>query len=69
MSTAQRGRAVNKVFNEMSNVGSTKYVVNYHDGIDTHKDGSPFYGAALFSNKRVKDRFVKKLLAEGYAAR
>jgi hypothetical protein len=41
-------------------------VVNHHDGVQTHKDGSPFFGIALFSNKRKKDRFVKGLRQQGY---
>lgn len=41
-----------KHFNILYNVGSSKYVVNYHDGLKTHKDGSEFYDIALFDNKR-----------------
>lgn len=51
---------------EQSNIGRAKYVVNYHDGVKTHPDGSPFYDAAIFRNKVKKDRFVGKLLAENY---
>jgi hypothetical protein len=50
--------------NEMQNVGHAKYVVNYHTGKKFHADGSPFYDIAIFSNKRLKDRFVKSLRAE-----
>ena len=32
-----------KRFNIMSNVGSAKYVINYHNGIDTYSDGSDFF--------------------------
>ena len=57
-----------KTFNEMQNVGNAKYVVNYHDGIKTHADGSPFFDIALFSNKRKKNKFVRGLCQQGYKA-
>jgi hypothetical protein len=31
---------MNKEYYTMQNVGKCKYVVNYHDGIKLHKDGS-----------------------------
>jgi len=58
-----------KEFREMSNVGKAKYVVNYHDGVKRHSDGSPFFDIATFRNKRKKTEFVKGLLASGYKAR
>ncbi len=42
----------------MDNVGKAKYTVSMHDGFSTHKDGSKFYGIALFSNK-IKYNIVK----------
>ena len=48
-----------KMFNTMQNIGKVKYVVNFYDGVQTHKDGSPFWGIATFKNKKkLKD--VKK---------
>jgi hypothetical protein len=58
-----------KEFNEMSNVGRVKYVVNHHDGVKQHPDGSPFFDVATFQNKRKKAAFVKGLLAKGYRTR
>lgn len=58
-----------KVFYEMQNVGTTKYVVNYHDGVQTHKDGSEFFDIRLFKNKRKKDKFVSDLRQQGYTER
>ena len=55
-----------KVFNIMHNIGKAKYVVNSHDGVQTHKDGSPFFGIKIFKNKRDLNCFIKKLLNEGY---
>ena len=57
------------VYNLMFNVGSTKYVVNHHDGVKTHSDGSPFFDIALFSNRRKRDKFIRGLKEKGYAAR
>jgi hypothetical protein len=58
-----------KLYYEVQNVGSAKYVVNYHDGAKTHRDGSPFYDVRIFTNKRVKAEFVKALVADGYGPR
>jgi hypothetical protein len=55
-----------KVFNEMQNIGKAKYVVNFHDGIDTHNDGSPFFGIKIFKNRTKKDNFINSLVADGY---
>jgi len=56
----------NKYYYTMSNVGKSKYVVNFHDGVKTHKDGSAFYDIKLFKNKKDNDNFIKKLISEGY---
>jgi len=58
-----------KNFHEMMNVGQAKYVVNFHDGIKTHADGSPFYDIRIFSNQKDKTRFVKDLEGDGYTRR
>jgi len=50
-------------------IGKAKYTVSYHDGVEAHKDGSPFYGIRIFKNKKVRDRFVKELHAAGYSYR
>jgi len=47
-------------------IGRAKYVASFHDGKDTHKDGSPFYHIKIFSNKRELTRFEKQLLNDGY---
>lgn len=58
-----------KNYYEMTNVGTVKYLVNTHDGVSTHRDGSPFYGVATFSNKRKKDAFIRALVRDGYVHR
>jgi len=55
-----------KQYYTMNNIGRCKYSVNFHDGIRTHKDGSPFFGIALFNNKKKVAAFIKKLESEGY---
>ena len=55
-----------KVYNTMMNVGKAKYVVNYHDGVEKHKDGSPFFNIAIFHNKRFEANFIKQLQRDGY---
>ena len=55
-----------KTFYTMMNVGTAKYVVNFHDGIKTHKDGSPFFDIALFKNKKKRDSFIDGLRKRGY---
>ena len=55
-----------KRYNTMTGVGKAKYVVNFHDGVKTHRDGSSFYDIALFSNKKAFNSFVRGLRKEGY---
>ena len=55
-----------KQFNTMYNVGRAKYVINHHDGKDTHKDGSPFFGIYTFRNKRKFEAKKKELIRAGY---
>lgn len=55
-----------KVYNLQNGIGKTKYAVNYHDGVKAHRDGSPFYDIALFSNKEALAAFLKTLKQSGY---
>lgn len=55
-----------KTYNLSFNIGRSKYVVNFHDGVKTHKDGSPFYDIAIYSNKRKMEAFVRRLKKLGY---
>ena len=55
-----------KRFNVMYNVGKVKYVVNFHDGVKTHKDGSDFFDIECFKNKNSFMKFVKDLEKQGY---
>ena len=55
-----------KTYNTMSNVGKAKYVVNFHDGEKTHKDGSRFYDMSIFKNAKDLESFEKGLKSKGY---
>lgn len=55
-----------KLFNIMHGVGRVKYLINWYDGISTHKDGSPFFGVFTFSNKKKMEARVKELISAGY---
>jgi hypothetical protein len=50
----------------MYGVGKSKYVVNYHDGIKTHGDGSRFFDIAIFRNKKDLEKFIGKLKLDNY---
>ena len=50
----------------MTNIGRAKYVVNYHDGIKKHNDGSDFFDMAIFKNKKKLNAFINDLYRDGY---
>lgn len=53
----------------MHNVGKVKYLLNYHDGINIHKDGSPFFDAKCFSNKKKLNKAIGELKKQGFTER
>ena len=55
-----------KTYYEQHGIGKAKYTVSYHDGVQTHDDGSPFFGIAIFKNKVALKAFINKLTKEGY---
>ena len=57
---------MDKTFYIQKNIGKSKYVLNYNDGIQTHKDGSPFWGMAIFSNIKKLNNRIKELRLLGY---
>ncbi len=58
-----------KKYYRMDNIGKAKYTISYYDGIQTHKDGSDFYGIHISKNKKDILAFEKQLLKEGYIQR
>lgn len=57
---------LNKVFNTRFNIGKAKYVINSHDGIKTHADGSPFFEIECFSNKKKFLSAKKEMVENGF---
>ena len=55
-----------KRFNIRYNVGKVKYVVNFHDGVKKHKDGSAFFDIKTFTNRMKLKEFIRDLLLKGY---
>lgn len=55
-----------KKFNTSSNIGNARYVVNHHDGVKQHDDGSSFFDIAVFSNKVKFNAFIRSLTKSGY---
>jgi hypothetical protein len=55
-----------KTYYQQDNIGKAKYTISYHDGVDTHKDGSPFFGIRTFKNKEKMNKFVDELKKKGY---
>ena len=58
-----------KIFYLQSNIGKAKYVVNFHNGVKTHSDGSRFFDISIFRNKKKRDAFIETLLNDGYIER
>jgi hypothetical protein len=63
---ATGGKVDGKTYNVMHNVGKSKYVVNFHDGVKKHSDGSRFFDIEIFKNLKELKAFTKKLDSEGY---
>ena len=55
-----------KKFNVMYGVGTGKYLVNFHDGVKTHTDGSPFFDVKIFTNRKKFNYFISELISSGY---
>jgi len=60
---------MNKKFYIQYGIGHAKYVVNFHNGIQKHNDGSPFYDIRIFKNKKKLNTFVSELVNDGYIER
>ena len=49
------------------NTRKAKYWLRFHDGVNAHKDGSPFFDARTFRNKITLAAFVADLHSRGYS--
>ena len=57
---------MDKRYYTMDGIGKCKYTVNWHDGVKTYKDGSPFFDIRIFSNKKKRNQFISQLISKGY---
>ena len=55
-----------KQFYVQDRIGKARHVVNHHDGVKTHRDGSKFFDVTICSNKRKLAKFVAGLVSRGY---
>ena len=58
-----------KAYYVQSTIGTAKYVVNFHNGVTKHADGSDFYDIRIFKNKKDRDKFLLLLQGQGYQSR
>lgn len=66
-SFGEGGSTGQKIFSiKPTSIGKAKYVIDYHDGHSTHKDGSKFIGIDTYSSKEKLQKGIKRFLSEGY---
>lgn len=58
-----------KEFYVRDRIGMARHVVNHHDGVKTHPDGSKFFDLTICRNKRNLKKFVADLRRQGYVER
>ena len=61
-----QGKNNTKKYNTQRNVGKARYVINYHDGVKKHSDGSDFYDIHTTGNKVCFNAFIQYLQNIGY---
>jgi len=66
---AEGGEVGTKTYYTQGNVGKTRYLINYHDGVKKYSDGSDFYDIQAFQNKEKFKKAIEKLKSEGYTER
>lgn len=64
---ARTSHSTKPTYSVQRNVGQVKYLVNFHDGQKTHRDGSPFSDVRTFKNKQMMDAFVNDLRVRGFS--
>lgn len=47
-------------------IGRVKHSISFHNGIDTHNDGSPRESIKTFKNAKEKEQYRKELLNNQY---
>ena len=58
-----------KIFTVVHDTVRRRYYISFHDGVQVHKDGSPFYDLRIVKNKKDLKLFTNKLLTNGYKER
>lgn len=46
--------------------GPRQYLISFHDGESTHRDGSPFFDIRIRSSKVKRDKVIRELKKSGY---
>lgn len=57
---------MDKTFYIQKNIGKTKYILNFHDGVKKHNDDSLFFDIEIFSNIKKLNNRIKELRKLGY---
>lgn len=60
---------INKLYYVQNNIGRSKYVLSFHNGIKKHNDGSNFYDIEIFKNKKKLNNKITELKKCGYTER
>ena len=47
-------------------IGTTKYSVDYHDGVSTHNDGSDFFDLRIYKTKKALAKGIEDFKQKGY---
>ncbi len=58
-----------KLYTINPQIGKVRHSVSFHDGVQTHNDGSPFFGIQMCRTARKKTVFVNGLKRQGYQGR
>jgi len=58
-----------KQYDTQENIGRARYTLSCHDGVKTHKDGSPFWDIEIFSSKIKLAARIKQRKAQGCTQR
>jgi hypothetical protein len=57
-----------KTYRDNPQIGRARHSVSFHDGVKTHKDGSPFFDLQIFKRSKDKEEFIRRLKTDGYVS-
>lgn len=55
-----------KTYRTIAAIGKARNIVEFHDGVKSHRDGSKFFDIHICGNKRALAQFVAMLTRNGY---